>query len=106
LFVFGGLTPVAFVGAILWGAGLSLGFPVGMSAGADEPAMAAPRVSVIASIGYCAVLAGPPLIGFLGAHFTVLRALTTVAVLLAVAVLIAGSIRPPVTAVEPVASGR
>ena len=83
LFVFGGLTPVAFVGAILWGAGLSLGFPVGMSAGADEPAMAAPRVSVIASIGYCAFLAGPPLIGFLGDHYTVLRALTTVAVLLA-----------------------
>ncbi len=101
LFVFGGVTPVAFVGAILWGAGLSLGFPVGMSAGADEPAMAAPRVSVIASIGYCAFLAGPPLIGFLGDHFTVLRALTTVAVLLAIAVLLAGWTRPPVGANEP-----
>ena len=106
MFVFGGVTPVAFVGAVLWGAGLSLGFPVGMSAGADEPAMAAPRVSVIASIGYCAFLAGPPLIGFLGDHFTVLRALTTVAVLLAVAVMLAGSIRPPVTAVAPAASRR
>ena len=77
---------MAFVGALLWGAGASLGFPVGMSAGADEPAMAAPRVSVIASIGYCAFLAGPPLIGFLGDHYTVLRALTTVAVLLALAI--------------------
>jgi predicted MFS family arabinose efflux permease len=95
LFVFGGWTPLAFVGALLWGCGVSLGFPVGMSAGADDPARAAARVSVIASIGYCAFLAGPPLIGFLGQQFTVLRALTAVAVLLAVAALVAGNVRPP-----------
>ena len=57
--------------------------------------MAAPRVSVIASIGYCAFLAGPPLIGFLGDHFTVLRAVLAVAVLLAVAIVITGAVRPP-----------
>ncbi len=66
LFIFGQNLPLAFVGAALWGIGISLGFPVGMSAGADESAMAAARVSVIASIGYCAFLAGPPLIGFIG----------------------------------------
>jgi cyanate permease len=85
---------VAFVGAVLWGFGLSLGFPVGMSAGADEPGMAAARVSVVASIGYVAFLGGPPLIGFVGQHVGVLRALTAVAVLLALALLIAGSVRP------------
>jgi fucose permease len=98
LFVFGGSTPLAFVGAVLWGAGLSLGFPVGMSAGADEPEMASARVSVIASIAYTAFLGGPPLIGFLGEESSVLRAITAVAVLLAVAILIAGAIRPPVSA--------
>lgn len=94
LFVFGGHPALAFVGAVLWGAGLSLGFPVGMSAGADEPAYAASRVSVIASVGYLAFLGGPPLIGFLGEHVGVLRALTAVAVLLAMAVAIAGTVRP------------
>jgi fucose permease len=94
LFVFGTNVIIAFAGAVLWGLGLALGFPVGMSAGADEPAMAAPRVSVIASIGYCAFLAGPPLIGFLGDHFTVLRAVLAVAVLLAMAMMITGVIRP------------
>ena len=94
LFVFGTNVTIAFAGAVLWGVGLALGFPVGMSAGADEPAMAAPRVSVIASIGYCAFLAGPPLIGFLGDHFTVLRAVLAVAVLLAMAMMITGVIRP------------
>jgi cyanate permease len=86
---------VAFLGALLWGAGASLGFPIGMSAGADDPVRAASRVSVIASIGYVAFLGGPPLIGLLGQHATVSRALLVVAVLLAVATAIAGSLRPP-----------
>jgi MFS family permease len=94
LFVFGPTTPIAFVGALLWGLGASLGFPVGMSAAADDPAKAAARVSVVASIGYCAFLGGPPLIGFLGDHITVLKALVAVAVLLAVAISVAGAIRP------------
>ena len=62
--VFGGSLPVAIAGAALWGLGVSLGFPVGMSAAGDDP-HAAGRVSVVASIAYVAFLAGPPLIGFL-----------------------------------------
>jgi NADH:ubiquinone oxidoreductase subunit 2 (subunit N) len=65
-----------------------------MSAGADDPDLAAPRVSVISSIGYCAFLGGPPLIGFLGQHYTVLHALTAVLALLALAGLLAGAVRP------------
>lgn len=95
LFVFGRDVPVAIAGALLWGAGASLGFPLGMSAGSDEPARAASRVSVISSIGYCAFLAGPPLIGFLGERVTVLRALVSGAVLLGLAVVIAAALRPP-----------
>ena len=94
LFVFGPSPAYAFAGTLLWGLGASLGFPVGMSAGGDDPRKAAGRVSVIASIGYCAFLAGPPTIGFLGDHLTVLRALIVVAALLTVAALIAGSVRP------------
>ena len=63
-------------------------------AGADDPAHAAGRVSVIASVGYCAFLGGPPLIGFLGGHTTVRHALICVAVLLAVATAIAAALRP------------
>jgi MFS family permease len=54
-------------------------------------------VSVIASIGYCAFLAGPPLVGFLGDHYTVQKAILAVAVLLALAMLITGAVRPPVS---------
>jgi predicted MFS family arabinose efflux permease len=98
LFVLGPNIGVALLGALLWGAGTSLGFPVGMSAGSDDPAHAAGRVSVISSVGYCAFLAGPPLIGFLGEHLTVLRALLAVGVLLVVAAVLAPALRPPARA--------
>ncbi|MEV0714085.1 MFS transporter [Asanoa sp. NPDC050611] len=97
LFVFGPTPWYAYAGTLLWGLGVSLGFPVGMSAGGDDPRRAAARVSVIASIGYCAFLAGPPTIGFIGAQASVLRALTSVAVLLGVAALVAANVRPLAT---------
>jgi len=95
VFAFAPVLLIAFAGVIVWGAGTSLGFPVGMSAGADDPRYAAGRVSVVASIGYCAFLAGPPVIGFLGDHFTVVHAVTAVAVLLALAAAIASVVTPP-----------
>jgi MFS family permease len=95
LFAFGPGIAAALAGAVLWGTGASLGFPVGISAAADQPLFAAGRVSVVTSIGYCAFLGGPPLIGFIGNHFTVTHALLVVAVLLAVAGLVARVSRPP-----------
>jgi MFS family permease len=94
LFVFGPGMVLAFVGALLWGAGTSLGFPVGISAGADEAAFAAPRVGVVTTIGYCAFLGGPPLIGFLGQQSTVPHALVAVIVAMLVSAAIAGCVRP------------
>ena len=94
IFVFGPNPATAFAGALLWGLGASLGFPVGMSAAADDPLRAARRVSTVSTIGYCAFLGGPPLIGFLGDHVTVLKGLAAVVVLLAVATAAAGAIRP------------
>jgi fucose permease len=94
LVLLGGSTPVALVGALLWGVGASLGFPVGMSAAADDPAMAAARVSVAASIGYTAFLAGPPLIGLLAEHAGILRALFVVLGALVLGLLAATAARP------------
>jgi predicted MFS family arabinose efflux permease len=94
LMLLGGSTPVALGGALLWGVGASLGFPVGMSAAADDPARAAARVSVVSSIGYTAFIAGPPLIGLLGEHAGILRALFVVLGALLLGLLAAGSARP------------
>ncbi|MGW8802742.1 MFS transporter [Streptomyces sp. NPDC055775] len=86
-------TGLAFAGSLLRGMGAALGFPISMSAGADEPARAAGRVSVITSIGYCGFVGGPPLIGFLGNQTTVGHALLVITVLMALSAVIAGTTR-------------
>ena len=75
------------LGILVWGLGASLGFPVGMSAAADDPARAAARVSVVSTIGYGAFLAGPPLLGALGDRVGTLESLLAVAVLMGPAML-------------------
>ena len=98
LIAFGGHPAVVVAGIVLWGAGASLGFPVGMSAAADDPAHAAARVSVVSTIAYAAFLAGPPLLGFVADHVGTLHALLVVAVLIVPTALVVPVSRKPIEA--------
>lgn len=79
LVVFGSWAVAVTLGIVVWGFGASLGFPVGMSAAADDPLRAARRVSAVSTIGYSAFLAGPPLLGLLADHVGTLHMLLVVA---------------------------
>ena len=93
LIVFAEQPGLVVTGIVLWGVGASLGFPVGMSAAADDPVRAASRVSVVSTIGYAAFLAGPPFLGFVGDQVGTLKALLVVAVLLMPAALVVPAAR-------------
>ena len=86
-------TPLLIVGTVLWGLGASLGFPVGMSAAADDTANAAARVSAVAMIGYFAFLVGPPVLGLVGEQWGILNALYVIVLLMALAGLAAPAAR-------------
>ncbi|QBE50266.1 MFS transporter [Leucobacter triazinivorans] len=62
------------LGAICWGVGCALGFPVGISAAADDPATAVRDVAAVSAIAYTAMLLGPMAFGFLGEHIGLLTA--------------------------------
>jgi fucose permease len=98
--VYGAHAGIVAAGIVIWGLGASLGFPVGMSAAADDPARAAARVSVVSTIGYGAFLAGPPLLGWLGDRVGTLDAMLAVAFLMIPAALTVFAARParPTTA--------
>ncbi|RNI22320.1 MFS transporter [Flexivirga caeni] len=95
LMVVFGTTPLAYAGVVVWGVGVSLGFPVGMSAAADDPARAHARISVISTIAYTAFLAGPPLLGLLGEHVGVLHALLAVGAAATLALFLVPAVREP-----------
>ncbi|PTL72158.1 MFS transporter [Rathayibacter caricis DSM 15933] len=93
LFILAPVDALVITGAVAWGLGCSLGFPVGMSAAAEGPHSAA-RVSAVATLGYVAFLVGPPAIGFLGEHVGILNALFLVLALVVVAGLASPAARP------------
>ncbi|WP_052862319.1 MFS transporter [Streptomyces sp. Tu6071] len=82
-----------FAGALLWGAGAALGFPLALSAGSDDPAQAAARVGVITSIGYCGFVCGPPLFGALAGRSGLAPSLLVVAAVMAASLTLAGALR-------------
>jgi len=94
LFIIAPSLPLVFVGAALWGIGASLGFPLGMSAAADDPSKAAARVSAAATIGYVAFLGGPPILGLISEHIGLLNTLFILVVLVAASGLASGAARP------------
>jgi predicted MFS family arabinose efflux permease len=94
LFILAPNLPLVFAGAALWGMGASLGFPLGMSAAADDPAKAAARVSAAATIGYVAFLAGPPALGFVSDHIGLLNTLYVIVALIVVSGFASSAARP------------
>ncbi|WP_409062015.1 MFS transporter [Streptomyces sp. SYP-A7185] len=79
-------SPVAAGGAVLlWGLGTSLGFPLALSAAGESGPDAAGRVALTSRIGYVALLAGPPALGFLGEHHGLRAAMVPVLLLMLVA---------------------
>ncbi|WP_372458769.1 MFS transporter [Cellulomonas xiejunii] len=96
---------LAIIGVAAWGAGAALGFPVGMSAAADDPLRAAQRVAVVSTVGYSAFLAGPPLLGLLAEHVGYRHALLAILAPVALGLLVTGAARPLPRAVAPAGGG-
>jgi len=85
---------LAVLGVVAWGLGAGLGFPVGMSAAADDARHAPARVAVVSTIGYSAFLAGPPLLGLLAEHVGYRHALLAIAVPLLISLALVTATRP------------
>jgi MFS family permease len=94
LFIEAGNRWIVLIGVLLWAAGVSMGFPLGMSAAAESGPDPAARVSVVASIGYFANLAGPPAIGLLAQSAGLINSLWLLVALFGAAFAAAGSFRP------------
>lgn len=83
------------IGALMWGMGCALGFPVGISAAADNPATAVRDVAAVSAIAYTAMLLGPMAFGFLGEHIGLLSAFWVLVAIALLSAFVAGAAREP-----------
>jgi MFS family permease len=86
--------PLAIAAVVLWGLGTSLGFPVAISAAGSSGPGAASRIAVASMIGYLALLAGPPVLGFAGEHWGLRAALLIPLAVMVLAIPAARAARP------------
>lgn len=93
LMILGPAMWASVLGAVLWGAGCALAFPVAVSAAADDPARAVKSVAAVSAIAYGAYLLGPMLIGFLGERFGLLPAFWPLVGFAVLCVVIADAVR-------------
>lgn len=84
--------PIAFVGVVLWGAGVALAFPLFISAAGEMPNPAR-TVAFVTTCGYAAFLVGPPLLGFVGHAIGMSNMLWVITGFLAVSFVTAGAAR-------------
>jgi MFS family permease len=103
-FILAGNRWIVLFGVVLWAVGVSMGFPLGMSAAAESGPDPVAQLSVVASIGYFANLAGPPVIGALAQSAGLLNSLWLIAALFAAAFAAAGSLGPRAAVPEPAPS--
>ncbi|MEY4648656.1 MAG: hypothetical protein RL009_1072 [Actinomycetota bacterium] len=83
---------LGWIGSVMWGAGVALGFPLFISA-AGEGENSARRVSFVASWGYAAFLAGPPVLGLLADQIGMLTMFYVMAAFMIMALFAAGTVR-------------
>lgn len=85
---------VSYVGALMWGLGVAIAFPLAMTAAGETPGRGPAAIAMVSTIAYSGFLVGPPLIGTI-AHATGLgNALWLVVALTAGMLALSGTARP------------
>jgi len=82
--------PLAMVGALLWGVGVALAFPLFLSAAGEQPNPAR-KVATVSAFGYTSFLVGPPLLGLVGQAIGVVNMYWVILLFIGLSVVVAGA---------------
>lgn len=79
---------------VCWGFGVALVFPLAFSAAAEGDGNVAGRVKAVATVGYIALLVGPPSLGFIAQAIGLRGAMGVVLTLVVIGLLLSRAMRP------------
>lgn len=85
---------VGYAGALLWGLGIAVAFPLAMTSAGETPGRGPGAIAAVATIAYTGFLVGPPLVGLVAHEVGLDGALWVVVALTAGIVALAGHARP------------
>jgi len=66
VFMLGEVIALPFLGLVLWGLGMSMGFPMAVAAMSDDPRKAPFRINMIITVVYISSISVGPALGSLG----------------------------------------
>lgn len=91
---------------VCWGFGVALVFPLAFSAAAEGDGNVAGRVKAVATVGYIALLVGPPSLGFIAQGIGLRGAMGVVLALAVIAFMVSHVMRPVIPVAEAVADSQ
>jgi fucose permease len=94
VFMGGQIIHLPYVGLVLWGLGMSAGFPLTITAMGDEPRMASARINMIISVVYISSVTVGPALGAVGQSLGLYAAFGIPFVLLIISAAISGVTKP------------
>jgi fucose permease len=94
VFMGGQVIHLPYLGLILWGLGMSAGFPLTITAMGDEPKMASARINMIISVVYISSVTVGPALGAVGQSLGLYAAFGIPLVLLLISAAISGVTKP------------
>lgn len=94
VFMGGQTLHLPYIGLVLWGLGMSAGFPLTITAMGDEPKMASARINMIISVVYISSVTVGPALGAVGQSLGLYAAFGIPLVLLVISAAISGVTKP------------
>jgi len=94
IFILDSVIHQPYLGLILWGAGLALGFPMSVNSMSDNPAMSAARINMIITVVYISSISVGPVLGTIGQQFGIYFAFGVPLVLMVVSALLSRATKP------------
>ena len=94
IFILDSVMHQPYLGLILWGAGLALGFPMSVNSMSDNPAMSAARINMIITVVYISSISVGPVLGTIGQQFGIYFAFGVPLALMVISALLSRATRP------------
>jgi MFS family permease len=94
VFILDATIHMPYLGLVLWGVGIALGFPMSVNSMSDNPAKSAARINMIITVVYISSISVGPVLGAVGQAFGIYFAFSVPLILMVASALVSRATKP------------